>query len=91
LEVLRTAIPLGQCIFKFVLGDGEFLRGEVGLDESYFGSIRKVKRGRGAKGKVKVEIVKDVSAETRLREAIKKVNRGYTDKFKAYDSLVGKL
>jgi len=35
--------------------------------------------------------VKDVPAETRLREAIKKVKRGNTDKFKAYDGLVGKL
>jgi transposase len=42
-------------------------------------------------GKVKVGIVKDVTAETLLREAIKKVKRGstiYTDKFKSYDSLV---
>jgi transposase len=73
------------------------------MDESYFGGRRKVKRGRGAKGKipvfgileregrVKVEIVKDVTAETLLRETIKKVKRGsiiYTDKFKAYDGLV---
>jgi transposase len=42
-------------------------------------------------GKVKVEIVKDLSAETLLRETIKKVKRGsliYTDKFKSYDGLV---
>jgi transposase len=42
-------------------------------------------------GKVKVEIAKDVSAETLLRETIKKVKRGsliYTDKFKSYDGLV---
>jgi transposase len=42
-------------------------------------------------GKVKVEVVKDVTAETRLMETIKKVKRGsivYTDKFKAYDGLV---
>ena len=42
-------------------------------------------------GKVKVEIVKDVTAETRLMGTIKKVKRGsviYTDKFKAYDGLV---
>jgi transposase len=49
------------------------------MDESYFGGKRKGSRGRGAKnkipvfgiiernGKVKVEIVKDVSAETLLR------------------------
>jgi transposase len=92
-----------QCIFKFVSEDDEFLSGEVEMDESYFGGRRKVKRGRGAKGKipvfgileregrVKVEIVKDVTAETLLRETIKKVKRGsiiYTDKFKAYDGLV---
>jgi transposase len=42
-------------------------------------------------GKVKVEIVKDVSDEILLRETIKKVKRGsliYTDKFKSYDDLV---
>jgi len=73
------------------------------MDESYFGGRRKVKRGRGAKGKipvfgileregkVKVEIVKDVTAETLLRETIKKVKREsiiYTDKVKAYDGLL---
>jgi transposase len=38
-----------------------------------------------------VEIVKDASAETLLRETIKKAKRGsliYTDKFKSYDGLV---
>ncbi len=42
-------------------------------------------------GKVKVEIVEDVSAETILRETIKKVKRGsiiYTDQFRSYDGLV---
>ena len=72
------------------------------MDESYFGGKRKGSRGRGAKnkipvfgilernGKVKVEIVKDVSAETLLRENIEK-ERGnliYTDKFKSYDGLM---
>ncbi len=38
-------------------------------------------------GKVKVEIVKDISAKTLLRETIKKAKKGsliYTDKFKSY-------
>ena len=42
-------------------------------------------------GKIKVEVVKDVSCETLLRETIKKVKRGsliYTDKFRSYDGLV---
>jgi transposase len=34
-----------QCIFKFGSEDGEFLSGEVEMDESYFGGRRKVKRG----------------------------------------------
>jgi transposase len=41
--------------------------------------------------KVKVEVVKDVSAESILRSAIKKVKRGsiiYTDRFRSYDGLV---
>jgi len=92
-----------ECIYKFVSKDGELLSGELEMDESYFGGRRKGNRGRGAKdkipvfgilernGKVKVEVVKDVSGETLLRETIKKVKRGsliYTDKFKSYDSLV---
>jgi len=40
---------------------------------------------------VKVEVVKDVSCETLLRETIKKVKRRssiYIDKFKSYNGLV---
>ena len=84
-------------------GEDDLLKGEIEADESYFGGKRRGKRGRGAKnkipvfgilergGKVKVEIVKDVKAETLLKETIKKVKRGsliYTDKFKSYDGLV---
>jgi transposase len=94
---------LRRCIYKFVSKDDQLLSGEVEMDESYFGGKRKGNTGRGAKnkipvfgiiernGKVKVEIVKDVSAETLLRETTKKVKRGsliYTDKFRSYDSLV---
>ena len=83
--------------------EDNLLSGELEADESYFGGKRKGKRGRGAKkkipvfgilerrGKVKVEIVKDVKADTLLKEAIKKVKRGsliYTDRFKSYDGLV---
>ena len=64
-----------------------FLSGEVELDEAYFGGHRKGKRGRGAAGKVpvfgilerngqvKVEVVKNVKAETLITETIKKVRR----------------
>jgi transposase len=79
------------------------LAGEIEVDESYFGGKRKGKRGRGAFNKVpvfgilerdgivKVEVVKDVTAETLLNLTIKTVRRGsivYTDKFRSYDALM---
>ena len=79
------------------------LTGEIELDETYFGGRRKGKRGRGAfnkvpvfgilerNGVVKVEAIKDVTAETLLNITVKMVRRGsivYTDKFKSYDTLM---
>lgn len=73
------------------------------MDESYFGGRRKGKRGRGAAGKVpvfgilerngtvKVEVVKNVTAQSLLNMTIKTVRRGsivYTDKFRGYDALM---
>ena len=70
---------------------------EVEADECYFGGRRKGKRGRGAagkvpvfgiierKGRVWVQPVEDVSAETLLDATVRKVRRGslvYTDKYK---------
>jgi len=81
----------------------ELLKGEIELDESYFGGKRKGKRGRGAAGKVpvfgilerkgvvKVEVVKDVTAQSLLNMTVKTVRRGsivYTDKFRGYDTLM---
>ena len=94
---------LRKSIYKQIEGEDFQVKGEVELDESYFGGRRKGKVGRGAKnkipvfgilerkGKVKVEIVRDVTAESLLKSTIKKVKRGsliYTDKFKSYDGLV---
>jgi transposase len=77
--------------------------GEVEIDESYFGGHRKGNRGRGAAGKVPVfgvlerqgrvniEVVPDVKAETLLHLTVKKVRRGsivYTDRYRSYDSLM---
>ncbi len=79
------------------------LSGEIEMDESYFGGRRKGNRGRGAAGKnpvfgilerggkVRVEVVQNVSGETLLTMAIKKVKRGsliYTDKFRSYNGLI---
>jgi transposase len=83
--------------------DSHLLKGEVEADEAYFGARRKGKRGRGAAGKVRVfgileragkvtvEVVADLKAETLLKLTVKKVGWGsifYTDKFKGYDSLM---
>jgi transposase len=81
----------------------DLLNGEIELDETYFGGRRKGKRGRGAynkvpvfgilerDGTVRVDVVKDVTAESLLSMTVKTVRRGsivYTDKFRSYDSLM---
>ncbi len=96
LTVIRIAIVANS-------PDLKLLAGEIELDESYFGGKRKGQRGRGAFNKVpvfgilerdgivKVEVVKDVSAQTLLNLTIKTVRRGsivYTDKFRSYDALM---
>ncbi len=83
--------------------EGVIVSGEVEVDESYFGGKRKGKRGRGAAGKVPVfgileregrvfvEVVPNVRAETVLALTVKKVRRGsivYTDRFQIYDALM---
>ena len=79
------------------------LSGGIEMDESYFGGRRKGNRGRGAAGKipvfgiqerggkVRVKVVQNVTGETLLTMAIKKVKRGsliYTDKFRSYNGLI---
>ena len=86
------------------LNDGyRTLEGGVELDEAYFGGKAKGKRGRGAQnktivlgilemgGKVRVDIIPDVTAKTLVDSTVKKVKKGsitYTDKWKAYDALI---
>lgn len=79
------------------------LGGEIEADEAYSGGRRQGKRGRGARNKipvfgilgrnglVRVEVIKDVSAESILNLTVRKVRRGsifYTDRFKSYDRLM---
>ena len=78
------------------------LCGEVEADESYFGGVRKGKRGRGAAGKVAVfgllkrggkvytAIIPNAKTETILpiiEEKVTPESIVYTDTFKAYDAL----
>jgi len=78
------------------------LSGEVEADESYFGGIRKGKRGRGAAGKVAVfgllkrggkvytAIIPNVKTETLLpiiEEKVRPDSIVYTDTFRAYNAL----
>lgn len=96
-DIIRYSIVSKTCDAK------ELLEGEIELDETYFGGKRKGRRGRGAtnkvpvfgilerNGKVKVDVVKDVSAKSILEMTIKTVRRGsivYTDRFRSYDTLM---
>lgn len=78
------------------------LSGEVEADESYFGGVRKGKRGRGAAGKVAVfgllkrggkvytAIIPNAQTETLLpiiHEKVRPDSIVYTDTFKAYNAL----
>ena len=78
------------------------LSGEVEADESYFGGVRKGKRGRGAAGKVAVfgllkrggkvytAIIPDARTETLLpiiEEKVRPDSIVYTDTFRSYNAL----
>jgi transposase len=78
------------------------LSGEVEADESYFGGVRKGKRGRGAGGKVAVfgllkrggkvytAIIPDAKRETLMpiiREKVTPDSIVYTDHFRSYNAL----
>ena len=91
---LREIIAMQQPSFE--------LFGEVEVDESYFGGIRKGKRGLGAAGKVAVFgllkrggkvytcIIPDAKTSTLLpiiEEKVKPDSIVYTDTFKAYNAL----
>lgn len=101
--VLKAVNTLRMAILKANSEGDLLLDGEVEMDEAYFGGRRKGKRGRGAagkvpvfgilerKGQVRVEVVKDVRAETLLTATVKTVRRGsivYTDKYQGYDTLM---
>jgi transposase len=80
----------------------EYFDGEIELDESYFGGVRKGKRGRGAAGKVVVfgilkrggkvftKIVVDTKTATLMpiiRQKVMPDSIVYTDTYRSYNAL----
>jgi len=93
---------LRELIASRLAKEAPFLAGEVEVDESYFGGVRKGKRGRGAAGKVPVfgllkrggkvyaVMIEDAKAYTLLgimRDRIEPDSIVYTDSFHSYDVL----
>jgi transposase len=91
-----------ELITEQAAADEDLLGGEVEVDESYFGGVRKGKRGRGAVGKVpvfgllkrggKVFVlpIPDAKANTLMpiiRRKIKPDSIVYTDTFRSYNVL----
>ena len=103
----RTAILYYHKIRQVVaeqlaLEAAEVFDGAVELDESYFGGVRKGKRGRGAAGKVVVfgilkrggkvytQVINDAKAKTLMpiiRQKVVPDSIVYTDSFRSYNAL----
>lgn len=88
--------------YHLALEAHEFFEGEIELGESYFGGIRKGKRGRGASGKtavfgllkrngkVYVTVVKDTKSSTLMPVILSKIKPDslvYTDSYRSYNAL----
>jgi transposase len=93
---------LRQIIHERLAEEAGELAGEVEMDESYFGGVRKGKRGRGAAGKTPVfgllkrggkvftMAVKDTKSDTLIPIIACKVQPDsivYTDSYRSYDVL----
>lgn len=100
--VTRVYQRIRELLFHLCEVEGARLKGEIEIDESYFGGRRKGDRGRGAAGKsivfgllerdgrVYTTVVSNVSAETLLEIIRRKTRKGsvyYTDSFRSYNSL----
>ena len=93
---------LRRLIFEMVEKESPFLDGEIEVDESYFGGIRKGKRGRAATGKVPVFgllkrngkvytcVIPNAKTETLIpiiRDKIRPDSIIYSDTFRSYNAL----
>jgi len=100
--VSRVYQRLREALFHLTELEAGRLKGEIELDEAYFGGRRKGKRGRGAAGKsvvfgllerdgrVYTKVVESVSAEElmgHIRSHTRKGSVYYTDAFRGYQSL----
>jgi transposase len=100
--VTRVYQRLREALFHLCELEGGKFKGEIELDEAYFGGKRKGRRGRGAAGKsvvfglleregrVYTKVVESVSAEELMRHIKARTRKGsvyYTDAFCGYQSL----
>lgn len=100
--VTRVYQKLRTILFHVAELEGVKMSGEIEIDESYFGGVRKGQRGRGARGKsivfglleregrVYTKVVESVSAETLMGHIQAHTRKGsvyYTDAFRGYQSL----
>lgn len=103
-SITRILKAVRERIAEFSESESPFEKGEIEIDESYFGARRvRGRRGRGAfgknivfglikrGGKVYTQVVRNCSASELLpiiKERITKNSVVYTDSFKTYDGLV---
>ena len=100
--VSRVYQQLREAIYHVAELEAGKLKGEIEIDEAYFGGRRKGKRGRGAAGKsvvlgllerdgrVYTKVVEQVTAEELMTHIKKHTRKGsvyYTDTFRSYNSL----
>jgi transposase len=100
--ITRVYQRLRMVLFHTAELEGAKLSGEIEMDESYFGGVRKGQRGRGARGKsivfglleqggrVYTKVVESVSAGalmTHIENHTRKGSVYYTDAFRGYQSL----
>lgn len=101
-SAIRFFHKLREKIAHKQLNRNEQFCGKIELDESYFGGVRKRKRGRGAAGKVPVfgilkrggkvytQIIEDTKSDTLMpiiRDKIKPDSIVYTDCYRSYNAL----
>jgi transposase len=100
--VTRVYHRMREALYHLTELEAGKLKGEIELDEAYFGGRRKGKRGRAAAGKsvvfgllerdgrVYTKVVESVSAEELMQHIQAKTRKGsvyFTDAFRGYQSL----